>query len=282
MEKTVYEFNKIYNLISSHNIKDGHYIFQDIKERKLTDIYHSHTFYEFIIISEGECRTIINDEEFDLVKNDIVFLTPGDSHSFLSQSEDVHIISFSVETDEVRDACSFYGKSEEECFGFKISPLIFSQPGIQSIVRAVCSGILIEAKEYEFKFLLSYLLKILAVKSAEKDGDDCPAVIVNALREMKKRENLKKGVPAFVEAAGYSRPQLLRLLKKYFNMTLHEYVTEQRLETAYSDLILTRKRPEDIAEELGFKSFSHFGKIFKSNYGMTPAELRKQKGLWTV
>ena len=65
-------------------------------------------------------------------------------------------------------------------------------------------------------------------------------------------------------------------------MTLREYISEQRLETAYNDLILTISRPEDIAEELGYKSFSHFSQKFKKTYGITPAELRKQKGVWTI
>ena len=72
------------------------------------------------------------------------------------------------------------------------------------------------------------------------------------------------------------------ILQKYMNMTLYEYVSEQRLETAYNDLILTSLRPEDIAEELGFKSFSHFSQKFKKVYGITPAELRKQNGAWTI
>ena len=90
------------------------------------------------------------------------------------------------------------------------------------------------------------------------------------------------GTGALAIAAGYSRPHMLRLMKKYLNMTLYEYVSEQRLETAYNDLVLTNSKPEDIAEELGYKSFSHFSQKFKKKYGVTPAELRKQNGAWTI
>ena len=107
-------------------------------------------------------------------------------------------------------------------------------------------------------------------------------MILKALKEMKKRDMLKAGIPAFVAESGYSRPQLSRLVKKYLHMTLYEYISGQRLETAYNDLVLTRSRPEDIAEELGYKSFSHFSQKFKKTYGITPAELRKQKGVWTI
>ena len=196
--------------------------------------------------------------------------------------EDLHIISFSVKSCEIDEACEYIGKTAEKCFGFKEHPLIFSEPQIQSILRFIYTYINDIALMHEYKFLLSYLIKVLAVKSEIGDEDKCPASIVDALKEMKKRENLKIGVEALAVAAGYSRPQMLRLMKKYLNMTMYEYVSEQRLETAYNDLVLTNSKPEDIAEELGYKSFSHFSQKFKKKYGVTPAELRKQNGTWTI
>ena len=91
------------------------------------------------------------------------------------------------------------------------------------ILRDIYNNVDNNVSVYEYKFLLTYLIKILAVTSEIGVGDECPAVIVNALKEMKKRENLKKGVEAFVTESGYSRPQLLRLVKKYLNMTPLEF-----------------------------------------------------------
>ena len=43
----------------------------------------------------------------------------------------------------------------------------------------------------------------------------------------------------------------------------------------------TENGAEEISEEIGFKSFSHFNKIFKEKYGITPSLLRKSHGIWT-
>lgn len=282
MDKVVYEFDKINNHKGKGAAENNHFIFQDVEKRILTGIYHSHDFYEFIVVLRGTCTTFINGKEYRLVKDDIVFMSPGDSHSFTGQSEDLHIISFSVKNCEVDSACEYNGKRPEECFGFKERPLIFSELDVQSVLRLIHNNINDDALIYEYKFLLSYFIRLLSVKSKSGNDDECPSVILNALKEMKKRDRLKVGIPAFVAESGYSRPQLSRLVKKYLHMTLYEYISEQRLETAYSDLILTRSRPEDIAEELGYKSFSHFSQKFKKAYGVTPAELRKQKGAWTI
>ncbi len=282
MDKVIYKFDTINSLQIGNNVKQNHFIFQTAENRRLTSVYHSHDFYEFVIVLRGMCLAFINGEEYRLERDDIVFMSPKDSHSFLKQSEDLKISSFSVKACEVEDICEYNGKTIPECFDFKQHPLIFSEPQVQKILSFVHNNVNNDLLVYEYKFLLSYLIKTLIEKSEVGDGNECPAVIINALKEMKKRENLKKGVSAFVAESGYSRPQLLRLVKKYLNMTLYEYVSEQRLETAYNDLILTSLRPEDIAEELGFKSFSHFSQKFKKVYGITPAELRKQNGAWTI
>ena len=39
---------------------------------------------------------------------------------------------------------------------------------------------------------------------------------------------------------------------------------------------------EKISEGLGFASFSHFNKIFKKRFSVTPAVLRKTGGIWTA
>lgn len=282
MDKIIYEFDTIRKPQLNGNAVKQHFILQNIEKRILTNIYHSHDFYEFIIMLRGNCTALINGEEYTLVKDDVVFMSPEDSHSFLGQSGDLHIISFSVKSSEIDEACEYIGKTAEECFGFKGHPLIFSEPQMQSVLRFINTDINDNALVYEYKFLLSYLIKILAVKSEEGECDKCPAPIAAVLKEMKKRENLKIGADALAAVAGYSRPHMLRLMKKYLNMTMYEYISEQRLETAYNDLILTNSKPEEIADELGYKSFSHFSQKFKKKYGVTPAELRKQNGTWTI
>lgn len=282
MDKIIYDFDTMSRKHTADNTERNHFIFQNITNRKLTNIYHSHNFYEFITVLKGSCTALINNKEYRLEMNDIVFMSPKDSHSFLAQSEDLNVVSFSVESCEVEAACAYNEKSAEECFDFKEHPLIFSDSQVQSVLRFIYNNIDNDVSVYEYKFLLSYLIKILAVSSEVGDRNQCPAVIANALKEMKNREKLKQGISAFVAESGYSRPQLLRLVKKYLNITLYEYISRQRLEAAYSDLILTNSRIEDIAEELGYKSLSHFCQKFKKAYGITPAELRKQNGVWTI
>ena len=80
---------------------------------------------------------------------------------------------------------------------------------------------------------------------------------------MKKSENLKKGISAFVDLTNYSQSHLARLIKKHFGMGLKQYINELRLRQAYDDFVWTNESAEVIAENLGFCSYSHFYRIFK-------------------
>lgn len=266
MNAVEYKFKNLPHL--RPNIESS-YIFQTVKNRKLSDIYHSHDFYEWIVIIEGECTQIINEKEIHLEKNSYALLCPGDRHKFISQSADVNILSLSAEKEEM------YRFAEV----FRIT--LFS---IQSVLNSKQLRALLDFYhancEEEYKLLLANLIKIYIDTFKEKDG--IPHILKSAVNEMKKPENLKLGISRFTELSGYSKSHLSRLMNKYYNTTLHEFIFEARLGSAYNLLILTKIDAEELAESLGYSSFSHFNKIFKARYGITPAALRKKYSLWTT
>ena len=65
-------------------------------------------------------------------------------------------------------------------------------------------------------------------------------------------------------------------MKKQAGKTPQQYVRELRLLRAY-DLIQSTDLPfEDVANAVGYFSFSHFSTTFKERFGLTPAALRKR------
>ena len=109
-----------------------------------------------------------------------------------------------------------------------------------------------------------------------------PAELSAAIEEMKKKENLQKGIHAFSALSHYSHSHLARLIKAHFGISLKQYINEMRLQRAYNEIVLTNESAEEIAEGVGFSSFSHFSKIFKKRFSATPAAIRKNSGVWTA
>ena len=268
MNTVYYEFDKI------HNRKKNGYIFQYIFNRKLSNIHHSHNFYELIYILDGNCDKTVNGKNISLEKGDVLFLRPLESHKFLSQSEGIKVVCLSIKEEEFERVCMLYtGTLSSEISSFP-EILLFKSDRMLSFVRNPHS----DYDENDCKLLLCSFLNIYLHMTKGK----IPKMLSSAISEMKKTENLCEGISAFTRISGYSQSHLSRLTKKYLGMNIHEYILTLRLEKAYNDIIFTKEHLEDISESVGYRSFSHFNKIFKEKYNITPATLRKQHGLWTT
>lgn len=70
----------------------------------------------------------------------------------------------------------------------------------------------------------------------------------------------------------------LYLLFKEAEISFHSYVWGKRLERAYDWLTNDKDKQqtiEHVARMVGFRSVSHFSRLFKKNYGCTPCQARK-------
>ena len=260
-----------YEFLSTGMNRYGNYIYQDLFDKTLSNIYHSHDFYEIVLVCKGRCTHTINSTVYAHKPDEIIFLRPGDYHSFLSQSEDLRVLSLSVEKNEFEKLCEAYDMRIINLIKNINIPPIVCVPG-------TFSGIISHLNvydEYDCKFVLLYLLKAF-ICSLNREKYKSPRSLENALREMQRPENLKEGVPALVRASGYSRPQLSRLIKKHRGVTPHEFVLTARLDRAYQSLILSDFPIDEIAWQVGFSSVSHFYKAFKTRFGITPYSLRKK------
>ena len=241
------------------------YLFQLAKNKRLTAIYHSHDFYELVCFLRGDAEQTVNGERLSFHENDILILSPGDSHSFISQSDDIEIISLSVKREEFETFFSAFGLS---CVAFPKS-FVFSR-------LAKLSDMLIQSvEERDCRLLLSVILHAYVKSKIEgEEKSAMPKALLCAAEEMKKAENLKAGISAFAALSNYSQSHLSRLVKKHFGLGLKEYINELRLKKAYDELVLTDEPCEVISENLGFSSYSHFYRIFKARSSLTPKEVR--------
>ncbi len=261
MTSVLYEFGEMV-----HG-QQKNFIFQFIKGRKLTNIYHSHDFYEFICFLRGSGTQIVNDEEILTEEKTVMLLCPGDKHCFVDQSRNIEILSLSVRRETFELLSDVYGIS------FMQNPIRFAFPRISGLYD-IC-GENRPITENDCTLILSTLLHAYTGMKNRQSRTDIPEELFNAVVEMKKRENLKTGIPAFVALSNYSHSHLSRLVKKHFGMGLKAYINEQRLLCAYDDILWTNESAEVISENLGFSSYSHFYKIFKEKFSESPSSLRK-------
>ncbi|WP_167859436.1 helix-turn-helix domain-containing protein [Paenibacillus cymbidii] len=69
---------------------------------------------------------------------------------------------------------------------------------------------------------------------------------------------------------------LSRLFKRETGVSISDYMLERRMKLAGKRLAESDQRIGDIAESIGFNHFSHFRKMFKKTFGVSPQEYRRQ------
>lgn len=75
-----------------------------------------------------------------------------------------------------------------------------------------------------------------------------------------------------------SERQTIRNIREYYGMNFTDFRTRSRLSAAAKLLVSDKLSVSEIAEQVGFSSLSHFRKLFREAYGVTPSEYRKKKG----
>lgn len=75
---------------------------------------------------------------------------------------------------------------------------------------------------------------------------------------------------------GYNPDYFSRFFKKYMGLTIIDYLYEIRINHVYKDLVDTNLNINEIFENHGCSNYRVAMKLFKSRYGCTPKEKRKQ------
>lgn len=263
--------------------ENSNYIFQYLqgeKHRRLSAVWHTHDFYEWLVILKGNNVHNVNNKLYKLEKDEVLLLKPGDFHDSISQSPDVTALCLSVKREEFEKMCYVFDLSLDK-ERKATEPIIFGSPEFSARFYSMFQNAEALTAEQDYRLLLSYLVKAY-VDIAKTETASMPLWLAETLKEMRRPENVKEGVSALMRISNYSQSRLSRLMQEHLSMSLHEYVLRLRLEAAHKELVLTTKSIEQISEDVGYASFSHFQKIFKREYGITPAKLRAKHSSWTM
>lgn len=255
-----------------HGFAETGYYFQHTKGRTLSNVLHSHRFYEFLYVVTGSFLQEINGKQSTVSSGNLIFLSVGTSHRIISQQENTDVIALSVLNTEMNKFFSLYGNSSfsEPFHIYRLSS------EMRKLLLKLCESILFTQTE-EYTLHARAILNQLFIFCLEKSTYKAliPPIFSEALDKMHDPELLREGIPALLRISGYSHSQLCRLTKKYLNMTPNEYVNQIRMNYAYELIVFGDSPYEEICHSLGFESFSYFSKLVKTTFGCTASTLRK-------
>ena len=84
-------------------------------------------------------------------------------------------------------------------------------------------------------------------------------------------------IDGFARIAQRSVGTFKREFHEYYHTTPGRWLTQKRLEYAKDLLDTSKKNVSEIADESGFENITHFSRIFKEKYGLSPLQYRKRQ-----
>ena len=98
--------------------------------------------------------------------------------------------------------------------------------------------------------------------------------IVNAKQFIDEHYSKKINLSSIIRASYFSKYHFIRLFKKAYGLTPHQYLIKRRIEKAKIDLKTTEKSIQEICYSLSFESPPSFTNLFKKRTAQTPSQYR--------
>lgn len=272
------------------NIKNKDFIdiynsvyYQFLTENSVMKLYHSHDFWEIFIVLKGSINHNIGTLSEVLKENTAILIHPNDIHSLEVFDVGCRFLNIAI-TDELMQQICIYLEFKILDFNeikTSIQLNLFKNEINNIIERLNCLDSINGQVGYvgiENKMISTEIVfTLIKAFSFYKNNVGVPAWFRNLLNEMVKPENIEMGIVKVSKRKGYGIKSLNLLLKKHLNITSNIYSKYLKLNYAANLLINSDMDILSISISSGYRSVSHFTKIFKTFYEITPSQYRKKK-----
>ncbi|MEL6678756.1 MAG: AraC family transcriptional regulator [Pseudomonadota bacterium] len=242
-------------------------------------LLHTHDFYELFWVEEGATHHWINGEKPLLRSGEIAFIRPGDIHGFEAAGRTrcrIVNVMFRKETaqhlltryrSDLRKRCFWSGAAQPETVALTGAQM----ERVRSLSKDLEGGPRSLAKIETF--LLNVMTSVLT-KQADVPAQ-APGWLVTACHAAQRPEVFREGARGFVLAAGRSHEHVCRAAQAHLGMSPTTYVNGKRMAHAAQMLTASDESISAIALDCGIENISHFYRIFKRHFGVTPRAYRQ-------
>jgi AraC-like DNA-binding protein/quercetin dioxygenase-like cupin family protein len=279
--------NKAPQLVFDHLTPgvDYHAGFVSGRVRPYTPL-HTHDFYELFYILEDRVSHTINGATQILTAGDLIMVRAEDCHSLSGKR--FHMINVAFPTEPWQSYCHLAGLEDSAFLDAAIAPPpAVRVPEAQREECAAIFGRVLQTFQQTPQgrparlALCRFWSTVLDFfdpheKETTQPDKKHPAWLSVACRAMYEEENLRAGLPRFVEVSGVTRAHLTRTLKLYRQQTPTEFINEVRLQHAAMLLATTPADILDVAADCGFENISYFYRRFRQQFGKSPRAWRRE------
>lgn len=249
-------------------------------------------YFSLILVTEGSGYARVDVSEYEVNKNQLFCFTPYQPFLFQSE-ENFKGVAIHFHSDFF---CIVKHHKEVACNGVLFnniynSPIVLLSEQDREKLFTIIDDMKEELSKEELaqsELILSYLKVFLIQATRIKvsqtsrttlpDDKSDPILLQNLKDAIEINFKLKHSAGDYANLLGTNSRSLAALVKKYFDKTLTDLITERIIIEAKRELYLTTKSIREIAFELGFSDEFYFSRFFKNSTNISPSLYRETVG----
>ena len=262
------------------------YSFRDTfyTEKTYPSNLHYHDYYEVVFIENGYINYVCDSLVFKPSKSDVVIVPPGVLHMSKINAKSTrytrHVFYFYPQVLNVFDRNvmqDFFEKTNKN-YILTLSTIVDKEDCL-SILNKISKLVDSEVTVKDKTLIFAYLIELLCLfdKKANVIKSDKNYLPEKLLKVKDYIDNNYVYINTVTDVANkffYSREYLSRSFKKYFNITIADYVNKKRIIKS-QELFKQNKSVTEVCYTVGYNSLSTFIRVFKSITNTSPTEYKK-------
>lgn len=240
-------------------------------------------FYHLMIVFEGEFTFVVNGQEVVVKGNDALILPP----------------------ETLRQRLPFKGEADYVLFNFMmekdyaLSSYMLFENGVSPFIRNVLNSF-----SYKYYIDTNYPYAFYRVPGTDDDNSvtqsktktilqnilNCVVLelfesfnyttknqhVISALKYINDHITEPLSLNDVCREVHLSKEYTARIFRKEMNMTITDYITQQKLILAKDMLASDDISLVDIAEKIGYREYNYFSRLFKKQYGISPLKMKSE------
>jgi AraC family cel operon transcriptional repressor len=250
--------------------------------------FHLHEFAEVLLLVKGHLLHEVNGSHHILPPGSLVFVRPYDLHRLLPlNSERAVFASLILASTVIRELMDYLCapsilnrfNTAPEALCFYLSPdearaLMLQMERISNEQAVAPETSTLLSRALAAQLFASYLL---CPEQPAQEAPPPPAWLARLREEAESWDDMKNAPHRLHQRSKCHPSHLCKSFKRYFGETPTSFLNRLRLRRAVRLLKEPDAKITSVATELGFESLSHFHRLFKRHYGLTPAQYRRDQ-----
>lgn len=244
---------------------------------------HRHDYFELIYLENAAQSHFMEGRTVEVPQGSLIFVRPNDLHALYNpknQGAVLHHLAFSrLMADHL---FSFFDIDLAWLTQSEFPPTVIlnteESRQIQLLFKELgtLSGQTEFTRRVTVKRILVQIFCQYLMHASTVSQQTAPPWLSETRRLMSSPENFSQGIERMVQLSGRTKEHLCRSMKKYYGISVSDFVNDLRLTYIANQLVNSDAQILDLCYNSGFSSLSWMYSLFRSKFGCSPAVFRKK------